>query len=85
MIDKVIIKTNDEAKIHIDGVSYDIDNVISAIKKQTQQKPIVKQDIFGDFALVCPSCERPITNVWSKQNYKPKYCHYCGQNLDCGE
>lgn len=57
-----------------------------AVKKQIPKNPISKQDYFG-FELVCPSCEKPITNVWSNREYKPKYCHYCGQALDwnhCG-
>lgn len=35
--------------------------------------------------LVCPCCEKPIVNVWSKVEYKPNYCHYCGQRLDWGD
>lgn len=32
--------------------------------------------------LVCPCCRKPIVNVWSKADYKPQYCHCCGQALD---
>lgn len=50
-------------------------------KKEMPQKPIVSYDNFGDGTLCCPNCEKPIVNVWSKSNYMPKYCHYCGQKL----
>lgn len=32
--------------------------------------------------LCCPRCKKPIVNVWSKAEYKPNYCHYCGQKLN---
>lgn len=37
---------------------------------------------FGDMALSCPTCRKPIVNVWTSRTYNPKYCHYCGQRLD---
>ena len=35
--------------------------------------------------MVCPTCEKPIVNVWNVYAYKPKFCHYCGQALDWEE
>ena len=63
----------------------DIEIILKVLEKQMPKKPMVWSDHFGDLTLVCPSCEKPITNVWSNQNYKPKYCHYCGQRLDWSE
>lgn len=34
--------------------------------------------------LHCPNCDMPICNVWNRREYKPNYCHYCGQRLDWG-
>ena len=31
---------------------------------------------------VCPCCKEMIVNVWNRADYKPNYCHYCGQALD---
>lgn len=31
--------------------------------------------------LVCPSCHGTIANAWSKIEYKPNFCHYCGKRL----
>ena len=47
----------------------------------TPKQGVWKYDDFGDGTLCCPNCENPIINVWSKRNYKPKYCHCCGQRL----
>ena len=33
------------------------------------------------FHLCCPVCGKPIVNMWNFSEYKPKYCHYCGQKL----
>ena len=35
--------------------------------------------------LHCPNCDMPICNVWNRREYKPNYCHYCGQALDWSE
>lgn len=32
--------------------------------------------------LCCPNCGEPIVNVWNRAEYKPNYCHYCGQKFD---
>lgn len=53
-----------------------------AVEKQIPQAPIDREDAFGDKWLTCPSCGNPVTNVWSKAEYKPNYCHYCGQRYD---
>lgn len=56
------------------------------VDKATPKKPILKamEGFSAEVAshLVCPSCGKPITNVWSCAEYKPRYCHYCGQRLD---
>lgn len=31
---------------------------------------------------VCPCCKELIINVWTRAEYQPNYCHYCGQALD---
>ena len=56
--------------------------VENAVKKQIPKKPIKQEYDFFDFKLVCPECKNSIVNVWSKVEYKPNYCHYCGQALD---
>lgn len=44
--------------------------------------PILKQEPpCYDGGLVCPSCGKPITNVWSSRTYQPHFCHFCGQAL----
>nr|DAG75323.1 MAG TPA: LysW biosynthesis protein LysW [Caudoviricetes sp.] len=53
-----------------------------ALKKQIPKKPLKQECDFFDFNLVCPECKNRIVNVWSKREYKPNYCHYCGQALD---
>lgn len=53
-----------------------------AVEKQIPKAPIDKENSFGDKRLTCPTCGNPVTNVWSKAEYKPKYCHYCGQRYD---
>lgn len=59
------------------------------VKKATPKKPIAEAmpDFTADMAsqLVCPRCKQPIVNVWSQQEYQPRYCHYCGQELDWGK
>ena len=62
-----------------------LDIVVKSIEKQIPKEPMAQSDDFGDSTLVCPSCEKPITNVWGSSEYKPKYCHYCGQALDWGK
>ena len=56
----------------------------TAIEKQIPKKPVLHQDeyYYEDFTLVCPNCAKQIVNVWSKREYKPRFCHYCGQALD---
>lgn len=65
---------------------YYVEKLQELIDKATPKKPILKaMDGFSAEVashLVCPNCDKPIVNVWSKAEYKPRYCHYCGQNLD---
>ena len=56
-----------------------------AVEKQIPKAPIDKEDSFSDKWLTCPTCGNPVTNVWSKAEYKPNYCHYCGQKFDWEE
>ena len=55
---------------------------IEALEKQIPKKPLKQECDFFDFNLVCPECKNRILNVWNKREYKPNYCHYCGQALD---
>lgn len=55
---------------------------IEALEKQIPKKPLKQECDFFDFNLVCPECKNRIVNVWNKREYKPNYCHYCGQALD---
>lgn len=88
MIDKVIIKSTDKTKIHIDGVTYDLDNVIAAIEKQIPKKP---EGIYDDNAGIeaeskyelclighCTVCGREVQQGMN-------YCMNCGQALDWGD
>lgn len=56
----------------------------SALEKQIPKKPIERfiNTYSDDMAISCPCCKQPIVNVWNKKDYKPLYCHYCGQALD---
>ena len=69
------------------AVAFEI--AIEALEKQIPRKPTEKVQEGFDFevahCLVCSYCNAPIVNVWSKVEYKPKFCHYCGQALDWGE
>ena len=55
------------------------------LEKLLPKKPLKQEDNFFDFYLVCPECKNRIVNVWNKREYKPNYCHYCGQALDWSE
>lgn len=61
---------------------------VAAIRRQIPKNPILKSmdgfDVDVAAELHCPSCGSPIVNVWSKAEYKPRYCHYCGQALKWG-
>lgn len=69
------------------AVAFEI--AIEALEKQIPRKPTEKVQEGFDFevahCLVCSYCNAPIVNVWSKVEYKPKFCHYCGQALDWSE
>lgn len=60
-----------------------IKNAIFSLGKLKPKKPIDLDDGAGfhDRVLSCPSCESPITNVWNKREYKPNFCHFCGQRF----
>lgn len=51
--------------------------------KEEPKKPIYRD--LGEptyaFRPHCPRCDSHIVNVWSKADYEPNYCHYCGQKL----
>lgn len=55
-------------------------------EKATQKKPIMLEMKGFDEEIAshecCPNCKKPIVNVWNTSKYKPRYCHYCGQELD---
>lgn len=62
---------------------------VEALEKQIPKNPILKAMDGFDFDVTahvcCPQCENPIVNVWSKAEYRPKFCHYCGQALKWSE
>lgn len=66
-----------------------LDLCIELLEKATPKKPIFEaMRGFGDEIashLVCPVCKIPIVNVWSRKEYRPRYCHVCGQRLDWSE
>ena len=51
------------------------------VDKATAKEGIDVYNAFGDGTLSCPSCKKPIVNVWSKLAYMPNYCHHCGQRF----
>ena len=63
----------------------DLQTIKEALEKQIPKKPLKQECDFFDFNLVCPECKNRIVNVWNKREYKPNYCHYCGQALDWSE
>lgn len=52
-----------------------------ALEKQMPKKGFMIGDDYSS-VLSCPNCRKPIVNVWNRSEYKPNYCHYCGQALD---
>lgn len=54
------------------------------LAKQIPQKPIMIGDEYSS-VLSCSRCKQPIVNVYNSAEYKPRYCHYCGQQLDWEE
>ena len=85
-----IIEQNLEVAIHDsdgDNPKYEQEQ-ISALKLAVEvlEKQIPKNGIMIGYeyssVLSCPNCRMPIINVWNKREYKPNYCHYCGQALD---
>lgn len=65
-----------------------LEMVENAVEKQIPKKPLKQKfgfcDLVGffDFRLVCPECEQPIARYFNKKEYKPRYCHNCGQAID---
>lgn len=55
---------------------------IDCIDKQIPKRPIIENDDCS--TLICPTCKKPIVNVWNPNKYEPNYCHYCGTALDWG-
>lgn len=61
---------------------------IEALEKQIPKKPLKQKfgfcDLVGffDFRLVCSKCHKAIIDTISEIQYKPNFCHYCGQALD---
>lgn len=69
----------------------DVQTVKNALEKQIHKKPLEQKygfcDLVGFFyvRLVCPECKQPIAQYSKKKEYKPRYCHNCGQALDWSE
>lgn len=63
-----------------------IDTIKNAVEKQIPKKPRAYKDTFNDDIYEgCPTCQKPIVNVWNFAKYEPLYCHYCGQRLKWGD
>lgn len=48
----------------------------------TPQKAMNDFNVAVAVYITCSSCSSPIVNVWSNAEYRPRFCHYCGQALD---
>lgn len=74
---------------HIEDVYKDLEILGELVDTATPKEPlsVAMTGYFKEEAshLVCPNCKQSIVNVWSHIEYKPKYCHYCGQSLDWSE
>lgn len=62
--------------------SEDIEIAISALEKDVPLKTITSLDARNDEYEACPVCGKPLTEIWKFDEYKPKYCHNCGQRID---
>lgn len=64
-------------------------NLKELVDRATPKKPELKAlsgfSLYEASACVCPCCKERIVNVWSRAEYKPNYCHYCGQAIDWSE
>ena len=66
----------------------DLKTIKEALEKQIPKKPLEQKygfcDLVGFFyvRLVCPECKQPVAQYSKKKEYKPRYCHNCGQALD---
>ncbi len=63
----------------------DYDILFELVEKATPKEGVLGYNNFGYSTLCCPNCKKTIVNVWSKAEYEPNYCHYCGQALDWSE
>ena len=59
-----------------------VKNLQELVNRDEPKMAIWVPDAYGDMVQVCPNCKQRITNVWSSAEYKPKYCHFCGQHLE---
>lgn len=84
-----ILKEEHDWAQHLSYVNKALNMGIAALEKQIPKKSVIAaMDGFKpEYAatLLCPTCSKQIVNVWNKKDYKPKYCHYCGQALDWSE
>lgn len=69
---------------HCGYIEAELRLAMAALEKQIPTKGIMIGDNYSS-VLSCPSCNKPIVNVWNSNEYKPNYCHYCGQALDWGD
>lgn len=66
----------------------DLQTIKKALEKKIPKKPLEQKygfcDLVGFFyvRLVCPECKQPVAQYSKKKEYKPRYCHNCGQALD---
>jgi len=72
-----------------ESVYEDLESLRPLVERATQKEPISKAvkgfDEEVSSHLVCPNCGQPIVHVWRTEDYKPNYCHYCGQALKWSE
>lgn len=74
-----------DGKMNVDKWGESLDTIHELVEKATPKEGVLGYNNFGDSTLCCPNCKKTIVNVWSKADYKPNYCHYCGQALDWSE
>lgn len=80
------IDANHPPYIVADVNDEDVQNLRELVGRAIKKKPFMIADkgFEADESshLCCPGCKMPIINVWSKRDYKPRYCHNCGQKLN---
>lgn len=58
----------------------DLRIIQAALCKSVEADPVNRDIGFGDTALSCPACGKPIMNYYAP-GARPAYCQFCGQAL----